>query len=87
MIRILSMLFVLSLIPACATGTAGFLEPIPGSITYGGQPRTKLSRSPVGSTFGHTFRDDIGRVVDETYRIEPDRSLLLIDRRYRIEYY
>lgn len=27
------------------------LEPIPGSITYSGQPRTKLTKSPVGSAF------------------------------------
>lgn len=87
MIRVVLPLLAALFLAACAAGSEGLLEPVPGSITYGGQPRTKLSRSPVGSTFQHTFRDDIGRVVDETYRIGPDRSLLLTGRRYRIEYY
>lgn len=56
------------------------LAPIPGSITYGGQPRTKLTRSPVGSTFSHEFTNQLGREVHETYMIEPDRSLKIIDR-------
>ena len=33
---------------SCST-TAEPLEPIPGSITYGGQPHTKLTKSPIGS--------------------------------------
>ncbi len=56
------------------------LEPIPGSITYGGQPRTKLTKSPIGSTFTHNFRRFDDRVI-ETYQIQPDRSLKIIDRR------
>lgn len=55
-------------------------EPIPGSITYNGQPRTKLTKSPIGSTFTHNFRRFDDRVV-ETYQIQPDRSLKIIDRR------
>lgn len=86
MIRFVLTCFAVLSLAAC-TGVAGSLEPVPGSITYGGQPRTKLSKAPVGSTFEHTFRDGLGRVVEETYRIEPDRSLLLVHRRYRIEYF
>ena len=86
MIRIVLPLLAASCLAAYTTGAAGFIEPIPGSITYSGQPRTKLSKAPIGSTFEHSFRDGVGRVVEETYRIEPDRSLLLIHRRYRIEY-
>lgn len=56
------------------------LDPIPGSITYRGQPRTKLTKSPIGSTFTHSFRRFDDRVV-ETYQIQPDRSLKIIDRR------
>jgi len=63
--------------------TASALEPIPGSITYGGQPRSKLTKSPIGSIFSHEFIDQRGRSVEETYRIGPDRNLQLVDRRYR----
>jgi hypothetical protein len=56
------------------------LDPIPGSITYGGQPRTKLAKSPVGSTFPHDFIDRSGQSVEETYVILPDRSLKIINR-------
>jgi hypothetical protein len=55
------------------------IEPIPGSITYNGQPRTKLTKSPIGSTFTHNFRRFDDRVI-ETYQIQPDRSLKIIDR-------
>jgi hypothetical protein len=71
-------LAALLLLSACTTPA---LEPIPGSITYGGQPRTKLTKSPIGSTFPHRFRDDRGDGWEETYRIAPDRSLDLISRR------
>ncbi|MCZ4092944.1 hypothetical protein [Sinorhizobium psoraleae] len=75
------------LLAACAStappsiGYSRNLEPIPGSITYGGQPRTKLTEAPVGSIVPHRFRDKFGRQVSETYVIEPDRSLQLISRR------
>ncbi|MGF6255331.1 hypothetical protein OKW20_002428 [Ensifer sp. LBL] len=58
------------------------LQPIPGSITYGGQPRTKLKKAPVGSIVPHQFIDSYGRKVYETYIIEPDRSLRLTSRRW-----
>lgn len=62
---------------------ASSLEPIPGSITWGGQPRTKLLRAPVGSTVSHRFYDGFGREVHETYRIDGNRNLQLIRRRNR----
>ena len=66
----------------CTTGISNAnLEPIPGSITYNGQPRTKLTKSPVGGTFTHNFRRWNGDRVIETYQIQPDRSIKIIDRR------
>ena len=67
--------------PPPYTGPAPYVAPIPGSITYRGQPRTKLTKSPIGSTFSHDFRIDGSTRAVETYRIAPDRSLELIDRR------
>ena len=70
---------------ACtSTQTVGYgprLEPIPGSITYGGQPRTKLTKAPVGSIVPHRFTSG-NSFVQETYVIEPDRTLRLIRRDY-----
>jgi hypothetical protein len=60
---------------------AGALEPIPGSITYGGQPRTKLVKAPVGSTVTHQFYNDAGQEVHEVYRLDENRNLQLIGRR------
>ncbi|RWY83218.1 hypothetical protein EHI44_23405 [Rhizobium leguminosarum] len=71
----------------CTTSAGSYsaagLAPIPGSITYNGQPRTKLTKSPVGSSFPHTFTDQWGRQVEEIYIIRPDRSLLIAERHYR----
>ncbi|MBX4926651.1 hypothetical protein [Rhizobium binae] len=71
----------------CTTSSGSYasvgLAPIPGSITYHGQPRTKLTKSPVGSSFPHTFTDQWGRQVEEIYIIRPDRSLLIAERHYR----
>ncbi len=68
-------------VAGCTSATGGnYPEPIPGSITYGGQPRTKLTKSPIGSWFHHRFTDQYGRTVEETYFIQPDRSLLLTSR-------
>ncbi len=64
-----------------ASCTAVEVEPIPGSITYNGQPRTKLTKAPAGSTFSHTFHDQRGNYWSETYQIQPDRSLKIISRR------
>lgn len=62
-------------------GNAPSLQPIPGSITYNGQPQTRLTKAPVGSPVPHEFRDERGRRVNETYVIQPDRSLKLVSRR------
>jgi hypothetical protein len=60
----------------CETSRSPGLRPIPGSITYGGQPRQKLTKAPVGSTFPLFFYNE------ETYMNQPDRSLKLLDRHY-----
>jgi hypothetical protein len=66
---------------AFSATAASAVEPIPGSIIYKGQPRTKLMKSPIGSTFDHHFRDQFGDEYVEVYRIAPDRSLELLSRR------
>ena len=65
---------------ALSSSAAYAIEPIPGSITYNGQPRSKLTKAPIGSTFEHLFRDSFGDRYVETYRIAPDRSLQLLSR-------
>ena len=72
---------VILMLAGCTTAPST-LEPIPGSITYGGQPRTKLTKAPIGSIVEHEFNDGSRQVI-ETYVIEPDRSLRLATRRYR----
>jgi len=66
--------FLLAACTAAKDFSSPGLEPMPGSVTYGGQPRTKLTKSPPGSTFPHNFIDQWGRQVDETYMIQPDRE-------------
>ncbi|KAA1177804.1 hypothetical protein FP026_21605 [Rhizobium tropici] len=66
------------LLAACTTSEP--LQPIPGSITYGGQPHMKLTQSPPGSQFQHHFTNQWGEDVVETYIIQPDRSLKLSNR-------
>lgn len=55
------------------------LEPIPGSITYHGQPHTRLQKAPVGSPVFHQFYSN-GNDYRETYIVQPDRSLKLVER-------
>jgi len=55
---------------------ANAIEPIKGSITFQGQPRTKLLKSPIGSTFTHRFGN-----YEETYKLREDRSLEILGRR------
>lgn len=66
-------------ITLAGTSLAFAIEPIPGSITYHGQPRTKLKKAPVGSPVEHQFYAD-GRDYRETYIIQPDRTLMLVER-------
>ena len=56
------------------------VKPIPGSITYGGQPRTKLTKSPPGSVVHNSFYDSTGTKQLETYILQPDRTLKLTRR-------
>ncbi len=79
-----ALLTVLGLaLSGCTTGDSDSrpgLEPIPGSITYGGQPRTRLMKAPIGSQVPHEFRNQWGERTLETYIIQPDRSLKLVER-------
>lgn len=67
------------LLAACNT-TETTLQPIPGSITYGGQPHMKLTLSPPGARIQHRFTNQWGEDVYETYILQPDRSLKLVSR-------
>ncbi|OBZ96633.1 membrane protein [Pararhizobium polonicum] len=69
-----------------ASCTTPEVEPIPGSITYGGQPRTRLMKSPIGSVVHNSFRTVTG-VAYETYILQPDRSLKLVRRDIRSDFF
>jgi hypothetical protein len=67
---------------ASSSAFAQGLTPVPGSITYNGQPHTKLTRAPIGSTFSHSLTDAVtGQQYVEIYRMAPDRSLEIVSRR------
>ena len=68
-----------ALLTTIAAASAAFaIEPIPGSITYGGaQPR--LEQAPAGSNFFHTFYAD-GSEVNEIYKVNADRTVSLVHR-------
>ncbi|OHV76687.1 hypothetical protein LCM4573_11785 [Rhizobium sp. LCM 4573] len=73
-------IFAATLFAALAGSSAAFaLEPIPGSITYGGEPASRLEKAPVGSPVFHRFSNN-GTEYSEIYRIQPDRSLKLVSR-------
>jgi len=61
------------------TSSAFAIEPIPGSITYGGH-QSVLEKSPVGSNFFHTFFGPDGKEVRETYRVNSDHTVSLVAR-------
>jgi hypothetical protein len=77
-------LLCLAALAGCSQSAPG-LAPIPGSITYGGQPQTRLTKAPVGSTVTNRLRDQFGQEYEETYIIQPDRSLKLVSRQ-RVEF-
>lgn len=77
MTGLLAPTLILSLLAGCASTE---IAPIPGSLIYGGQPRSKLTKSPVGSTFPYRFMGDDGGNYQETYQVAPDRSLKLLSR-------
>ncbi|MCB5204989.1 hypothetical protein LH464_21215 [Neorhizobium sp. T786] len=81
--QIASLLCVIAL-AGCSQSTSG-IEPIPGSITYGGQPQSRLTKAPVGSAVTNRLRDQFGQGYEETYIIQPDRSLKLVSRQ-RVEF-
>ncbi len=56
------------------------IDPIPGSLIYPTQPKTKLKKAPVGSLLQHEFHSN-GSDYRETYRVEPNRDLKLLERR------
>ncbi|NLS07625.1 hypothetical protein HGP14_30645 [Rhizobium sp. P32RR-XVIII] len=64
---------------SCSAGSAE-IEPIPGSITYGGHV-ARLTRSPPGSTVPHEFDNQFGNFVQEVYIVQPDRTLKLVRRK------
>lgn len=69
----LALATVLTASPALA------LDPIPGSITYGDGPSTKLQKSPIGSSVTHVFYSGSMK-YEERYILQPDRSLKLVSR-------
>lgn len=81
-----SLVFLSAAALMLASCTTPDVEPILGSITYGGQPRTKLTKSPIGSVVHNSFRTVTG-VAYETYIIQPDRSLKLIRREIRSDFF
>lgn len=68
---------LVALLPVGCSETT--IEPVPGSITYGGVPRTRLQKAPIGSTV-HNYVEDRGQRKEETYVVQPDRSLKLVRR-------
>jgi hypothetical protein len=76
---LIALLLCAPLLAAC-TMTEQSLQPIPGSITYRGQPEMKLTQSPPGTRLPHHFTNQWGEDVYETYIIQPDHSLKLVSR-------
>jgi hypothetical protein len=56
------------------------IEPIPGSLTYKGQPPAKEVTGSVGSTIQHKLKNEYGQSAEEFYVIQPDRTLRLVRR-------
>lgn len=77
--HLISAALAMALLVGCTTADTE-VQPIPGSITYGGQPRTKLTKSPPGSVIHNTFYDSTGTKMLETYILQPDRTLKLTRR-------
>mgnify|MGYP000931492356 FL=1 len=62
-----------------AAPAAFALDPIPGSITYGGH-QAQLEKAPAGSNFFHTFYGPNGDEVREVYQVNADRTVSLVSR-------
>lgn len=76
--RVVAIPLIASLVIALPA-TAFSLEPIPGSLIYPTQPKTKLKKAPIGSLMTHQFQSD-GYTYSETYRIGPNREFQLLSR-------
>lgn len=71
-----------TLIAVLAGSSAAFaLEPIEGSITYNGH-QSYLEKAPAGSSFQHSFTTTTGDQAVETYRVNADKSVSLVDRAF-----
>lgn len=67
-----------AMLVACSAADSGAgPKPIPGSLTYGGPARSKLTKSPPGSYVYNSFYNSSGQKVQETYILQPDRTLKL----------
>ncbi|WP_274424279.1 hypothetical protein [Chelativorans sp. YIM 93263] len=55
------------------------LEPIPGSITYGGPSEVQLEKTPVGSVTFHNVHHR-GNHYREVYVVGPDQRFELVSR-------
>ncbi len=71
---------IATLVTVLAGSSAAFaLEPIQGSITYGGH-QVRLEKAPVGSSFEHIFTTANGDTAIETYRVNADKGVDLVTR-------
>ncbi|NTU72904.1 hypothetical protein HGB07_01885 [Candidatus Roizmanbacteria bacterium] len=59
-----------------AAPAAFALQPIPGSITYGGH-QAQLEKAPAGSNFFHVFYGPNGDEVREVYQVNTDRTVFV----------
>jgi len=64
---------------ALTSCSAHEVEAVPGSITYGGAPKSRVQKAPIGSAV-HNYVDYRGLRREETYIVQPDRSLKLVRR-------
>ncbi len=61
------------------TSAAFAVEPIQGSLTYGGN-QPMLQKAPAGSSFDHVFITATGDTAVETYRVNSDKTVSLVTR-------
>ena len=73
--------FALATIATVLAGTsvAFAVEPIQGSLTYGGN-QPMLQKAPAGSSFDHVFITATGDTAVETYRVNSDKTVSLVTR-------
>ncbi|MQW90296.1 hypothetical protein [Sinorhizobium saheli] len=65
---------------AGCTSTAE-LEPLPGSLTYGETASTRKTQAAPGTKIPNRFIHE-GRIVYETYEVQPDHTYKLIRRTF-----